>query len=167
MMQPFILFESKYLDKLLSLKRIYFVTQSYHRAFNPFDDQKKIDLLVTDYDNPGLAKIHYNAIKNDKFGAIILLENETHLHNFSELLTNENYRVFWSVVKKSGDIKRILELKYKDKLRRYIDNKLKWKIAREEGGQFDGFKVIFGELFVYLKWRTQKQLVKFEDIEKY
>ena len=49
-MQPFVLFEKKYLDKLLQLKKVYLVTQSYSRAYDHFAKETAIDILITDYD---------------------------------------------------------------------------------------------------------------------
>ena len=166
MLQPFVLFEKKYLPRLLSLKKIYLVTQSYSRAYDHFANSVKIDILVTDYDDPGLAKIHLNAVKHDKFGAIIDLSSEVHKKKFDEMLSGDQYQVFWSVVASSNDIKQRLTVSYAAKVRRYIDNQPNWKVSGIETVQVDGIEVTFGELFVTLKWRTQKLRIKFEDIEK-
>ncbi len=53
------------------MKKFYLVSQTYTRGFDHFTEEHKADILVTDYDDPGLAKIHFNAVPHDKYAAII------------------------------------------------------------------------------------------------
>lgn len=165
MLQPFVLFEIKYLDKLMQLKKIYLVTQSYARAYDHFANETTIDLLVTDYDDRGLAEMHLNALKKDKYGAIIRLDNDSHKTKLLQMLAGNQYRLFWSVVLSSSDTKKRLQV-YTEKIRRYISHSTKWQMKGNDSVSFEGLEVTFGELFVTLKWRTQKRRVKFEEIEK-
>lgn len=166
MLQPFVLFEKKYLAKLVKLKKIYLVTQSYNRAYDHFANETRIDILVTDYDDKGLAEMHLNAVKKDKYASIIKLNQEGHQNKLSEMLTGTRYRLFWSVVQSAADTKKSLEAAYKDKVRRYIEQNTTWRIAGDDLVKVDGLEVIFGELFVTLRWRNQKRRIKFEEVEK-
>lgn len=166
MLQPFVLLEKKYLPKLIELKKVYLVTQSYARGFNHFDTERRIPILVTDYDNPGLANIHFNAVKGDKYASIIRLDIEEHRKKLLEMLSGVKYGIYWSFVQSSSDMKKRLQASYSDKFRKYIDFKTDWRIKGDETVNVEGLEVTFGELFVTLKWRTQKLRIKFEDIEK-
>ncbi|MEO6549676.1 MAG: hypothetical protein ABIN94_16870 [Ferruginibacter sp.] len=165
MFQPFILFEKKYLQKLIQLQKVYLVTQSYSRAYDPFANEIRVDILVTDYSQAGQAEIHLNALKRDKYGSIIRLDNERHKNKLVEMLAGEKYRIFWSVVQSNDDIKKRLAGSYKNKVRKYIDCQTSWRISGDDAVKVEGLEVTFGELFVTLKWRTQKLRIKFEDIE--
>lgn len=166
MLQPFVLFERKHLDKLIQLKKIYLVTQSYSRAQDHFANEVRIDILLTDYDKPGEANMHLNAVKNDKYSSIIRLDHAEHLQKLMEMLSGGKYRLFWSVVQSSNDMKRRLQSSYTNKIRKYIDFQTSWRVRGDETIEVEGLEVTFGELFVTLKWRTQKLRIKFEDIEK-
>ncbi|MBC7509747.1 MAG: hypothetical protein H7320_13515 [Ferruginibacter sp.] len=165
MMQPFVLFEKKYLDKLIQLNKMYLVTQSYSRAYDHFANHTAVDLLITDYDDPGLAGMHLNAVKKDKYASIIRLDSDAHKTKLLEMMAGNQYRLFWSVVLVNADTKKRLEA-YKDKIRKYIDTSTNWQVKGNDAVNFEGIEVTFGELFVTLKWRTQKRRVKFEEIEK-
>jgi hypothetical protein len=166
MFQPFVLFEQKYLTRLIQLKKIYLVTQSYERAYDHFANETRKDILITDYDNRGQAEMHLNAVKHDKYASIIRMDHPPHKQKLLEMLSGEKYRLFWSVVQSNEDLKNRLHASYKDKFRKYIDNSLHWRVSGDETVKVDGIEVTFGELFVTLKWRTQKVRVKFEEIEK-
>src|SRR5450432_3659821 len=146
MLQPFVLFEKKYLSKLIELKRVYLVTQSYSRAHDHFTNEIRTDILVTDYDKPGEAQMHLNAVKNDKFASIIRLDQEDHKNKLMEMLSGEKYRLYWSVVQSSNDMKKRLQTSYADKVRKYIDFQTKWRVQGDETVNVDGIEVTFGEL---------------------
>ena len=77
-------------EKILINSNSLLVSQSYDRGFNHFAKAHKIDILVSDYDSLQYAKIHYQAIKHDKYAYIIYLENDTHKSKFKEMITGEN-----------------------------------------------------------------------------
>lgn len=165
MVQPFIQFEKKYIPRLREIKKIYLVTQTYTRAVNLFSENKTA-ILVSAYDDPGLAEIHRKAVKDDKFGAIINLGKRQHFDKFISMLQpGSAYQVYWSVVKDAVRLERQLNANFADNMRRYIEKNTGWSIGGKERIQ-PGFEVTFGELFVSLRWRSQRQRVKFEEIEK-
>jgi hypothetical protein len=165
MMQPFVLFEKRYLEKLIQLKKIYLVTQSYYRAYDHFANETAIDILLTDYDKPGEAELHLNAVKKDKYASVIRLDNLSHKTKLLQMMEGNQYRLFWSVVLSNAETKKRLDA-YHDKIRKYIKTSTNWEIKGNDAVNFEGIEVTFGELFVTLKWRTQKRRIKFEEIEK-
>lgn len=166
MLQPFVLLEKKYLARLVKLNKIYLVTQSYNRAYDHFANETRIDILITDYDDKGLAAMHLNAVKEDKYASIISLNNEGHKNKLAEMLTGSKYRLFWSVVQSAADLKRHLDAVYKERVRRYIEQSTLWRISGNDLVKVDGLEVTFGKLFITLKWRNQKRRINFEEIEK-
>jgi hypothetical protein len=164
MLQPFVLFERKYAAKLLELKKYYLVSQSFARAAEQFEEHK-IDILLTDYDQPGQARMHLNAVRNDKYACIIRLDQEKHKNKLLEMVSGGKYRIYWSVLRSADDLKKHLQASYKDKIRHFVETKTTWRISGEDRVDTQ-LEVTFGELFLILKWRRQKLRVKFEDIEK-
>lgn len=166
MLQPFESFEERYLLKLIELKRRYVVTQTYTRAKDPFDPTPGIDLLLTDYDDEGGALIHFNAVRRlDRMAAIIRLDKPEHLAKLRDMMQGDQYRLFWCVVRKPEDLEKRLDDSYKDKARRYINGNTDWRIKGSDTVK-SIFEVVFGELFVTLKWKKHSLRVKFEAIER-
>ena len=165
MFQPFERFKQEYINGLIKLNKIYLVSQTYTKAFDHFEEAK-IDLLFTDYDQKGLAEIHYSAVKNDKYASIIDLTNLKHKEKVKEMLSNESkYHVYWAIVKDIREIKKRVDLKYKNNIRRYISQNTDWRIGSDEIIK-PSLQVVFGELFIILKRGSQSRRVKFDEIEK-
>ena len=166
MFQPFEVMKPQYINRLISLKKLYLVAQTYHRATDYFSRHEKVYILLTDYDDAGLSKIHLAAIKQDKYAAIIDLSNPSHLLKIKEMLGEDSkYQVYWSIVKDLEAVKKRVDLQYKEQIHRYISKETSWRIGGN-GSIRPQLQVIFGELFVILKRGSQELRVKFEDIEK-
>jgi hypothetical protein len=165
MFQPFELFKPEYINRLIKTDKIYLVTQTYHKAFDHFEETKT-DILLTDYDQLGLAQIHLSAVKKDKYASIIDLTNPKHKEKILEMLHfDSRYRLFWAIVKSTDKVKKRIDLKYKDNIRRYIMKHTTWRIDISEAIR-PNLQVIYGELFIILKRGSLTLRVKFEDIEK-
>ena len=166
MLLPFEIMRTEYIAQMIRLKKIYLVTQSYNKGEDPFGHSDKIGLIVSDYDDPGLAKIHLAAVKQDKYASIINLSSEIHLSKFTEMLQQElAYAVYWAIVKDAEQFKRKVDTHFSDHIRRYITKNTNWSI----GGSATlrpQLQVIFGELFVILKYGSHELRIKFTDIEK-
>ena len=78
---------------------------------------------------------------------------------------DSEYRLFWAIVKSIDEVKKRLDLKYKDNIRRYIMKQTTWRIDASEAIR-PSLQVIYGELFIILKRGNQTLRVKFDDIEK-
>ena len=166
MLQPFEIFKISYVTRLGELKKNFLVTQSYPRGILAFSEMQKISLLVSDYDDLGLAKVHWNAVKNDKYAAIIKLEKPEHRKKMLEIIQPESiYNVYWALVKSKTELEQKVNRNYKDQIRRYITIHTSWRITSNSTVK-TSLQVTFGELFIILKHGSQTLRIKFEEIEK-
>ena len=164
MLQPFEIFKEEYIQRLKVLKKIYLVTQTYHRI--PDKQDRKISILISDYDDIGLAKIHLAAISSDKYAAVINLEKINHVAKITKMLANDSlYDLYWAVVRDAGKLKKTADKLYKDKIRSYILKKTTWRISADESIKTQ-LQVVFGEIYITIKRGTQELRIKFEEIEK-
>ncbi len=164
MLQPFEEFKLIYIQKLRQLKKRYLVTQSYPRADVPTENQKT-SILISDYDDLGQAKIHQNAIKHDKYNAIVDMENPVHFEKLKQMLDQDSrYQLFWAVVRSAKELQDRVNRKYKDHMRRYIKKNTNWNIDRDTT-LYPSLIISFGELFIQLKHGNQNLRLKFEEIE--
>lgn len=167
MLQPFEIFKPQYMAKLIALNKKWLVTQTYKRCVNHFADEKKILLLVSDYNDPGLAIVHLSAVKQDKYAAIVDLDKPAHKSKLTELLSPDSkYEVYWATIKSRKELEDRITLAYKDHLRKYISVRTNWKIGRNTILK-PTIEVTFGELFIIVKYGSQILRIKFEDIEKF
>lgn len=163
MLQPFYAFRKEFVSKLEDLKHLYLVTQTYHRAEAAAGTTP---ILLTTYDDIGLAKTHVNALKHDKYAAIIQLAKPAHKQKLLEMLEpSSQYKLFWAVVKSVEELQLRLNREYKDHIRRFIDKNTNWRIGRDTTLK-PQLLVIFGELYITLKWGDRSLRIKFEEIEK-
>lgn len=166
MLQPFERLLPMYVDKLEKLGKKYFVTQYYSRGVNHFEEEEKIPLIVSVYDDLGLAKTHLNALKADKYGAIIQLDKPEHKQKLWDMVKgNTKFVMYWAVVKDAKELEKKINVKYKDHMKRYIDTKTNWRISRESTVNVS-VQLIFGELYINLKHGSQHIREKFEEIER-
>ena len=127
---------------------------------------RRISLLFSDYADLGEAKLHFNAVKKDRYAAIIDLENPNHLQRIQEMFeAGSVYRIFFAVVHSARELENLVNRKYKDKLRRYVEQQTDWRISRDAIVR-PTIQLSFGELFIILKHRNQHIRIRFEEIEK-
>jgi hypothetical protein len=166
MLQPFEVFRPIFVERLLSLKRPFLVTQTYQRGLDHFSSEEKVCLLLTDYEEQGVAEIHYKAVVTDPFGAIINLQKPAHKTKLLEMLSDHSrYHLYWAVVKSKKQLERLVNEAYKDKMRSYLDKNTNWRIDGNSSIR-PNVQLIFGELFIVIKHANQTLRVKFEELEK-
>ena len=166
MLQPFEFFKPHYIDRLLQLKKRWLVSQSYARAVHHVNEGVREPILLSDYDDPGLAKVHLNAIKHDRYAALLDLERLSHKQKLTDMLApGSKYTLYWSVVRSAKEIETRINTRWKEKMRRYIDTKTNWQIDRNTVVR-PAIEVIFGELFIVFTYGSQRLRIKFEEIEK-
>ena len=168
MLQPFEEFKPVYLSRLMALGRRYLVSQTYYRIRQMEQDStlRRVNLLFSDYMELGEAKLHLNAVKKDRYAAVIDLENPLHLRKMKEMLKPDSgYRMFFAVVRSAKELENLVNRKYKDKLRHYVEKQTDWRISRDAIVK-PMIQLSFGELFVILKHKNQHIRIKFEEIEK-
>ncbi|GAB3028107.1 hypothetical protein GCM10027051_36420 [Niabella terrae] len=165
-LQPFEIFKAGYIRRLLQLKKYYLVAQSYRRGTAQAAGQGRTALLLTDYEDAGQAKLHYNAVRQDPYAAIIDLRNDRHLARLQALLSPDSkYLLFWAVVRSAAAFKRQIDRDYKEPMRQYIATHTDWDI-RGSTVLRPGVDVSFGELFITLKKGREQIRLKFEELEK-
>ena len=148
MFQPFEIFNAVVLDKLIELKKIYLVSQTHNRAVDHFADQTRKNILLSDYQDHSVAKIHLAAIRHDPFASLIDCTNPKHLAKLNQMfLPNSKYKLFWTTVKSRKELKKKLDLKYKENIRRYILKNTNWRVAGDETIAAH-LEVVFGELSI-------------------
>ena len=165
MMQPFEILKPAYLQRLITMRKNYLVTQTYTRGFDHFAETHPIDILVTDYEDLKYAQVHFNAVRSDKYASIIHLDDPVHQNKLAEMIAGDKYAVYWSVIKSSDDIKRRLDSHFKDHVRRYIQKNTTWRIS-SDATVTTKFEVIFGELFLIIQYNSETKRIKFDVIEK-
>jgi hypothetical protein len=167
MFQPFEDFKPSYIPRLLQLGRRYIVSQTYCRAKDPDADpfSSRINLLFSDYAERGEAKLHLNAVKTDRYAAIIDLENPLHLKKIKDMLMPDSgYRIFFAVVRSAKELESLINKKYRDRLKEYIDRQTNWCISRDTLVK-PTIQLSFGEIYIILKHGNQQIRIKFEEIE--
>ncbi len=167
LLQPFEEFRPAFLPRLLQLRRKYLVSQTYCRAKDihgePFSS--KVNLLLSDYLEPGEAKLHLNAIKKDRYAALIDLEIPKHYNKIQELLMEgSGYRLYFAVVRNAQKLEDEVNRKYKDRLKQYVERKTNWKISRDAIVK-PTLQLSFGELFIIIRHGNEQIRIKFEEIE--
>lgn len=166
MLQPFELFKSSYIEKLIGLKKNWLVSQTYNRNFDHFGDDKKVNILLSDFDDPGLAKVHLNAVRQDRYASIIYLQKDPHRASLEAMLRPDSkYRVFWAVINSRQELEKLVNSKYKDRMRAYIEKSTNWRVSGNNTIR-PVLQLIFGELYILLKHAGQQIRIKFEEIEK-
>jgi hypothetical protein len=126
----------------------------------------RIPIVLTDYDDRGGANIHLNAVRQDKYAALLDLEYEMHRKKLEQMCSaGSKYNLFWTVVKSQQEVEDRINRRYKENMRRYITSNTNWRIGREQP-LTPKVDVTFGELFITLKYGSQTLRIKFEDIEK-
>jgi len=168
MLQPFEDFKPAYISRLLKLDRRWLVSQTYRRVQEENRDPAdiRINLLFSDYVELGEAKLHVNAVKKDSYAAIIDLKNPAHLKKIQEMLmAGSRYRIYFAVVRSAKELENLVNKKYKDKLKQYVDKQTNWRISRDAIVK-PTIQLSFGELYIILKHGSQHIRIKFEDIEQ-
>jgi hypothetical protein len=161
MLQPFSIFKRAFIPRLVELNKNFLVAQEYKRGlFNG-----KTSILLTDYDDPGLAKNHYDAVKDDKYAAIIYLTDERHYRKLIWMLSEHSpYVVYWSMVNNAEAFQQRVSRQYAEQIRKFIVQKTNWSIGRDKTIR-PVMKVIFGQLYILIKYSGESIRAKFEDIE--
>ena len=166
MIQLFEPFAEKYIERLKQINKNYLVSQTYSGEKDPVFKSKEVVLMLTDYEDAGLATVHKAAVKYNKYAAIIDLRNEQHVKKLKEMLNiNSPYLLYWAMIKDREILKKRISLRYRDHMHRYINKNTRWHISRDEK-IIPKSQLIFGELYIILKRRNEELRIKFADLEK-
>ncbi len=167
MEQPFLPFNPFFLKRLLAMKKSYLVTQTNTRQLpaTPGEKNGKISLLLSDYSDYAMAKTHWDALKTDPWRAVIDMNNPVHQEKLHRMMEEDSdYQLFWAVVDNMEKLQTHINKKYSAHLKRYIEQKTSWRIGSAHSLR-PSLQLIFGELFIVLKFSGQTLRVKFTEIE--
>jgi hypothetical protein len=159
-------FKSIYLSELIKRNRFYLVSQSYHRHLgNTPTTETKPGLLMSCYEDVNMAKTHVKALTNDSFAALIDLQKPVHKAKMQELLTGDGkYQVFIAAIKSTTGVEDRVNRLYRAHMKRYIEARTNWRISADTVLQ-PHLHLVFGELFITLKYGDKMLRVKLEEIE--
>jgi hypothetical protein len=168
LLQPFEEFKPVYILRLIQLGRRYLVSQTYYRVkeMDADPENSRINLLLSDYVERGEANLHFNAVKKDRYAAIIDLQHPTHLNKIREMLMEgSRYRIYFAVVRSAKELENLINNRYKEKLKHYVEKQTNWRISRDAIVK-PTIQLSFGEIFIILKHGNQHIRIKFEEIEQ-
>ncbi|RYY57217.1 MAG: hypothetical protein EOO09_03510 [Chitinophagaceae bacterium] len=166
MLNPYVKFQQVMIGGLRKMNRRYIVTQLNVHVTTAFGDDATVPILLSDYDDLGLAKIHFNAL-NDRYRAIMDLEKPAHRHKLDEmLLPDSKYRLYAAF---TDDIKRLekrLNDRYSKSIRNYVAQHTTWRVGADRT-LTPKLQLVFGDLFVILKYSGQEIRFKLADLDRY
>lgn len=164
MFNPFVKFEEKFITTFRKVKKRYLVSQTFTRVDKEIIKDKTC-LMLTQYEDKGLAKIHFNALSADKFASIIDLEKDIHREKIVAMLAPQSkYIIYSSLTIDPKEVKSLSDKIYKDKVQKFIEKKTNWRIGREQTIK-PKLEITFGELYVALKYGSQTIRVRLEELE--
>ena len=167
MLNPFIRFDKRFVQRFKDLKKIYLVSQSFKRGEDLFKDGEKKYLMLTHYDDLGLAKIHHNAVIEDKYAAILNLEKEEHVQKLLKMLQpDSDYIIYSSLIGDPKLVENAMNTTLREKVASYVKNQTNWRIGRDQT-LVPKLELTFGELFITMRYGSQRIRVKLEEIEGY
>ena len=142
------------------------VSQTLHVNINDPELLSKILILTTHYDDKGMATVHHQVVMDDRYASIIDLEREAHMKQLDNILTHDSkYIVYSSLIRNRERVEKQATEMYKEKYWRYIQQHSKAGISPTKSLR-PSLQLIFGELFVVLKYGAETLRTKLSDIEK-
>lgn len=165
MLQPFERMKPTTIPKLEEMGKYFLVSQTYTRYADHTSADPKMSLLLTDYADENMAKTHVKALHKDQYAAILNLHRPEHKAKLLELTgEHSRFHVFWAVVKSRKDLEEKVTAVYKPNMKKFIEQNTNWRIGRDTVLR-PSLELVFGELYIIIKYGNQTVRVKFEDIE--
>jgi hypothetical protein len=161
MHNPFPLYSERLLTSLIKSGHKYFVRQTYKRGINPFNENQKGSFLISHYNDLNKANIHFEALEHDKNRFLYDISKPEHLERLKAASVQPTgYMVYAPLLQQEWKpTPQVAE-----KIRKYIDYKLKWKPGRNDTVRSNLF-LQFGELYLTLKFRIHEVKVPLIEIE--
>src|SRR3954467_2064406 len=161
MHNPFPLYSQRLLDALIKAGHKYFVRQAYKRGINHFDSEQKGAFLISHYSDLSKAQQHFDALKDEEKRFLYDIANTEHLEKLKSAAQQPaGYKIYAPLLLQEWKPSRDIA----EKIRAYINHKLRWRPGREETIHTNLF-IQFGELFITLKFRGYNEQVPLHDIE--
>jgi hypothetical protein len=164
MFNPNYLFTTQVLDAFVQAGKLYFVRNTYNRAFDHFDETIKGNFIITHYDDEAKAKAHYNSIPSDPHRFLYDWYNSEHQTKLKAAAAQpQGYKIYSTLF--YPDWKKKITNHIKDKVSQYVYKHTNWKPGKGEVVNPDLYWQ-FGQLYTVINYNGQQIKVKFEDIEK-
>jgi hypothetical protein len=142
------------------------VSQTLSVSFNDANMAVKTSLLMTHYDDKGMAFVHLKAVAGDKYAAVIDLERETHRKQLNDIMTfGSKYVVFSALIRNRERVEKQATELYKDRYWKFVQEHSRAGISPTKSLR-PSLQLIFGELFVVLKYGAETLRTKLSEIEK-
>lgn len=126
----------------------------------------KVMLLMTHYDDKGLAFVHLKTVADDRYASVIDLEREVHRKQIDNILwPDSKYIVFSALIRNRDRVEKQATELYKEKYWRFIQQHSKAGISPTKNLR-PSLQLIFGELFVVLKYGAETLRTRLSEIEK-
>lgn len=123
-------------------------------------------ILTTHYDDKGMAFVHHKAVLQDRFASVIDLEKEVHRKQLDTILSHDSkYIVFSSLIRNRERVEKQVTEMYKEKYWRFIREHSRAGISPTKSLR-PSLQLIFGELFVVLRYGAETLRTRLSDIEK-
>ena len=123
-------------------------------------------ILITHYEDKGLATVHHKAVLEDKYASVIDLERETHRKQIDSILSQDSkYILFSSLIRNRERVEKQATEMYKEKYWRFIQQHSQSGVSPTKSLR-PSLQLIFGELFVVLKYGSETLRTKLSEIEK-
>lgn len=164
MYNPLHPFTAPLLDAFVKSGKVYFVRNTFPRAFDHFDEGVKGYFLITHYDDRSKAMAHYDAIGHDKHRYFYEYSNPGHLEKLKVAASQPTgYRIYSAVFVE--DWEKHITKELKEKVNRYMYRHTKWKPGRGEKTSLN-FYFQFGQLYFSLSYDGDKISGTFDSLEK-
>ena len=123
-------------------------------------------LLMTHYDDKGMAFVHLKAVAGDRYASVIDLERHIHRRQLEDVLaTDSQYIAFSALIRNRERVEAMAKEMYKDKYWRFLQLHSKSGISSTKNLR-PSLQLIFGELFVVLKYGAETLRTRLSEIEK-
>lgn len=168
-MEDFIPFEKlspQLIAAFRSKGKRWLVSQTLRLSVSNPDLLAKTMLLLTHYDDKGMAFVHLKAVAEDRYASVIDLEREVHRKQLDSILwPDSKYIVFSALIRNRERVEKMVTEIYKERYWRFIQQHSKSGISSTKSLR-PSLQLIFGELFVVLKYGAETLRTKLSDIEK-
>jgi hypothetical protein len=142
------------------------VSQTLTVNYNDENVAVKTSLLMTHYDDKSMAFVHLQALTGDKYAAVIDLERETHRKQLNDIMTfGSRYVVFSALIRNRERVEKQATELYKEKYWKFVQQHSRAGISPTKSLR-PSLQLIFGELFVVLKYGAETLRTKLSEIEK-
>ena len=123
-------------------------------------------ILITHYEDKGLATVHHKAVVEDKYASVIDLEREIHRKQIDSILSQDSkYILFSALIRNRERVEKQATEMYKEKYWRFIQQHSQSGVSPTKSLR-PSLQLIFGELFVVLKYGSETLRTKLSEIEK-